>query len=148
NEALDRSALHRQEVATNLSAFLSELRATLPDVDLSTNTSLEAIQAYFDGLANPLTDDPFLRIWQHNVTTAVPALDGIAADTAQQVLAQLDAATPVPATGSAFTAIEQVIAFLEGDTGENASPRIAGPLTAGANEDSGVAVLNLLTGAS
>jgi len=113
NTAFGAYVSQKQVFTADIQALLPEVEKSISDVNLAADTSLAAAQSYVAGLANPLTDDPFISGFISTIRSNAPYLSADIDSDMQQALAAFAAQAPAGLTGSAFGLLSQSAADLD-----------------------------------
>jgi hypothetical protein len=112
NSAIIAYAADRQAVSTDLKAYLTELQTSVSDINLTNDSSFANAQQYIAGLANPLTNDPFLAGFIASINSTAPNLSGVINGDVQQAVTAFENMQAPALTGSAFSAISSAASQL------------------------------------
>ncbi|MEZ5827274.1 MAG: hypothetical protein R3D01_02355 [Hyphomicrobiales bacterium] len=95
---------------------MPELQGAVPDVDLSTDTTLADVQTYYAGLSDPATEDPFLASWLDQFVASFPTLASEGSDAAAGARRDRCGNAVWTHRPSAFAAIADIVDYLEQET--------------------------------
>lgn len=101
NAAIDAYAADKQLASAALKAYLDEIRASIQDINLATDQSLQHLQAYLQGLAS-VTADPLLNDLITLIGNETPYLASTIQGDVQAAAAAVVALQEAPISGSAF----------------------------------------------